>query len=207
LTSVIIPNGVRTIGVGAFVQNRLTNVSIPNSVTYIGNIAFQRNQLTNIIIPESVRSISQDAFSGNPLISISIGTNVTLATGGYISFDRSFDNLYNNNKIAGTYTRPDTQSSTWTKMDSRSFPSLFIGTWKRDNFNNTLTFSTNVIRADNQITGFNLIGISGDSYTIEQIDYLLNKATFIIRIVNGNLIISGDSGSGEDNWDGTWIKQ
>jgi hypothetical protein len=32
-------------------------------------------------------------------------------------------------------------------------------------------------------------------------------ATLTIRLENDNLEINGGSGSGEDNWDGTWIKQ
>jgi hypothetical protein len=87
------------------------------------------------------------------------------------------------------------------------FPSGFMGTWKRDNFNNTLTFSTDYLKASNQPNGWNLLNVSGDSYSYTQSDNSENKQRTTMKIINGNLEISGDSGTGEDNWNGTWKKQ
>jgi hypothetical protein len=76
LTSVVIPNGVTSIGAGAFAYNQLTSVVIPNSVTAIGRAAFAYNQLTSVVIPNSVTAIGPGAFEWNQLTSIVIPNSV-----------------------------------------------------------------------------------------------------------------------------------
>jgi len=117
LTSVNIPSSVTWILFGAFSNNKLTNVIIPNSVTYIDNEVFYDNQLTSVIIPDSVTSIGGSAFATNQLTSVVIGANVTLGFGWGYPFDNGFEDAYNSNgKTAGTYTRPNTASTVWTKQ-------------------------------------------------------------------------------------------
>ena len=60
----IIPNGVTSIGNGAFLDcSGLTSVTIPNSVTNIGGSAFfSCDNLTSVTIGNSVTSIGNDAF-------------------------------------------------------------------------------------------------------------------------------------------------
>ena len=113
LTSITIGNSVTTIGGWAFSNNQLTSVTIPNSVTSIGGAAFGGNQLTSIIIPNSITDGS--AFSNNwRLTSITIGSNVALDSDDFV---RSFIEFYNaNGKAAGTYTRPNANSDSWTKQ-------------------------------------------------------------------------------------------
>jgi hypothetical protein len=102
----------------AFASNQLTSVTIPRSVTSIGRLAFVGNQLTSVAIPDSVTSIGEYAFADNPLTSVTIGANVTLeAVFSSSSFKSGFEASYaDNGKAAGTYTRPDTKSTTWTKQ-------------------------------------------------------------------------------------------
>ena len=66
LTSVTIPDGVTSIGGGAFQYcSSLTSVTIPDSVTSIGDYAFWGcSSLTGVTIPEGVTSIGDEAFSG-----------------------------------------------------------------------------------------------------------------------------------------------
>jgi hypothetical protein len=86
-----------------------------------------------------------------------------------------------------------------------TFPSSFIGTWKRayqSPYNNTLTFTATTLKASNQNITRTLQSVSGDFYTYTP----SSLPGLTIRFVNGNLIISGDNGAGEDNWNGTWKK-
>ena len=64
LTSVTIPNSVKTIGVQAFqFCESLASVTIGNSVTTIGNTAFDYcRKLTSVTIPDSVTTIGTSAF-------------------------------------------------------------------------------------------------------------------------------------------------
>ena len=66
ITSVIISDGVTSIGYGAFYDcSSLTSVTIPNSVTSIGYRAFEDcSSLTSVTIGNSVTSIGSSAFSG-----------------------------------------------------------------------------------------------------------------------------------------------
>jgi len=116
-----------------------------------------------------------------------------------------------NIEISGdTGESQDNWNGIWRKQNastsvSLSFPSGFIGTWKRSNFNNTLTFTEKTIRISSNSYTYEIVGISGDSITLRRSN--ANPFTLTIRLTNGNLVISGDSGSGQDNWNGIWIKQ
>ena len=80
LRSVIIPEGITSIGVGAFaVCESLSSITIPDSVTSIGVVAFNYcTSLSSITIPDSVTSIGVAAFvSCESLSSITIGSGVT----------------------------------------------------------------------------------------------------------------------------------
>ena len=48
LTSVIIPEGVTSIGDSTFYENSLTSVNIPDGLTSIGIQAFKSNSLTSV---------------------------------------------------------------------------------------------------------------------------------------------------------------
>ena len=106
LTSVVIPEGVTSIGNEAFSGNKLTSVTIPSSVTTIGSRAFNNNQLSedqafiykrnkdgsidnttiigyggkkkdNVVIPNNVKIISDFVFFGSQLVSVKIPEGVT----------------------------------------------------------------------------------------------------------------------------------
>jgi len=113
LTNVTIPNSVNSIGFEVFVNNQLTSVTIPNSITSIGERAFYNNNLINITIPNSVTYIMLGAFAKNQLTSITIGANVIIYN--YSVFEGEFRDFYDSNgRKAGTYTRPNANSTKWT---------------------------------------------------------------------------------------------
>lgn len=63
ITSVVIPTGVKTIGVRAFYKCSLSRVVIPEGVTCIKHGAFAYcNQLENLVIPKGVTNIEYQAF-------------------------------------------------------------------------------------------------------------------------------------------------
>ena len=74
LTSVIIPNGVTEIGMGAFYENPLGTVIIPDSVTFIDEDAFAGTGLSEIIIPPNITNIG--GFAWNLLPSVTIPNTV-----------------------------------------------------------------------------------------------------------------------------------
>lgn len=144
LTSIIIGNNVATIGASAFLRCGLTNVTFPNSLTSIDDFAFSQNMLTYVTIPNSVTFLGSNAFvynrlssitigskissfdlwvfhtNINSLLSITIGANVTLTGGDTTSAPvavTNFATAYNNGgKRAGTYTRPNKDSTVWTRQ-------------------------------------------------------------------------------------------
>ena len=75
LTSVTIPAGVKTIGDSAFREcSGLTEVTIPEGVTEIGQYAFSScSKLTTVAIPVSVESIGYDAFYCYNLANVTYG--------------------------------------------------------------------------------------------------------------------------------------
>jgi len=79
ITSVVIKDGVTTIGDYAFLEcNVLASVIIPKTVTRIGNNAFRYcENLISIDIPESVTNIDGSAFYGSGIVSITIPNGVT----------------------------------------------------------------------------------------------------------------------------------
>ena len=77
LTSVVIGNGVKSIGESAFSCCRnLSSVTIGNKVTKIGDQAFVLARITSIIIPDNVTDIGSQAFYGSHLQSVVIGSGI-----------------------------------------------------------------------------------------------------------------------------------
>jgi len=111
ITSVTIPNGVTSIGKNAFEACiNLTSVTIPNSITSIGNLAFRDCiRLTSVNFGGTIPS---SGFVANAFGNLGDIRDKYLAAGGG----------------AGTYTRPDGESTTWTKGGSATAAPAADGT-------------------------------------------------------------------------------
>jgi hypothetical protein len=107
LTSVNIPGSVTTIGAGAFLSSRaLTSVNIPNSVTTIRNSAFERaSALTSVNIPNSVTSIENNTFrEATALTSVTIPNSVTtIGNGAFMSTALTSVNIPNSVTTIGNW--------------------------------------------------------------------------------------------------------
>ena len=96
-------------------------------------------------------------------------------------------------------------SARYSAASSAAFPSSLVGTWKRAEYDNTLTFAKNSVKSSSNADSLNLIDVSADSYTLVRSD----GRTFVINIkfANDDIEISGGAGTGQGNWNGTWRKQ
>lgn len=129
LSEVVIPEGVKGIGMYAFSGcENLSNVVIPEGVTTIGEWAFQWcKKLTSIVLPDSVETISKEAFYGcSKLASVrfpdrpmNLGSDILGFTAYYQDENNWTDGvlyvgthlLEVNPSVSGTYlVRTDTQS-------------------------------------------------------------------------------------------------
>lgn len=103
----VVPNGVTSIGNGAFNACRnLTSIFIPSSVTSIDDYAFSCcENLTSIVIPSSVTSIGRSAFIGcKNLTSIVIPSSVTSIGDNVFEDSKNLEYIYcfdNFRKIEG----------------------------------------------------------------------------------------------------------
>jgi len=107
------------------------------------------------------------------------------------------------NAGAGAAMNTDTYGFWMNDGDVVIFPSGFAGEWKRYNFDNKLTLTENTVKSSSQNFYWILQRISGNAYTLKRTD-AANTITLTIRLDDRSLVISGDSGSGENNWNGTW---
>jgi len=72
LTSIIIPESVKSIGVSSFLDcNSLTSISIPNSVTSVKGAAFMHcYSLQSVVLGSGLTSIGSSAFNSDNVVSV-----------------------------------------------------------------------------------------------------------------------------------------
>ena len=124
LTSVTIPNSVKTIGWGAFYGcSGLTSVTIPNSVTSIGGGAFEKcSGLSTVILPDDLVSIGNSAFPNKSTtrLYVNIGSKTLLAlwNGGYnYVYEKGTQNRLQPSSTL--YLSSSTQTSVTFNIDSK----------------------------------------------------------------------------------------
>jgi len=108
------------------------------------------------------------------------------------------------NASVGPTMNTDSYGFWLNEGDLVMFPSDFKkSNWRRFNFDNTLTITENAMKSSSSNYVWVLQKISGNVYTLKRAD-AANTMTFTIRLDGRSLVISGDSGSGENNWNGDW---
>lgn len=88
LSSVRLPEGMKTIGEYAFRGTQLHDVNIPSTVTTIGQYAFYRTLIQSIDVASSVKTINQFAFAESQLRTINFDEDSQLEYIGYAAFDQ-----------------------------------------------------------------------------------------------------------------------
>ena len=88
LESVVISDTVDRIGFDAFVGNKLVHVTIPDSVTYIGPFAFAFNGLESVILPKYWSRINNFVFWSNRLANVEFSPFVTSIGRGAFGHNR-----------------------------------------------------------------------------------------------------------------------
>ena len=83
ITSVILPEGVETVGSYAFANcKNLTSVLFLGNVKTICTEAFAKSGLTNIYLPEGLERIEAQAFAGTPMGAVNIPASVSYLGAG-----------------------------------------------------------------------------------------------------------------------------
>ena len=85
LETMIIPDGVKSIGAYAFAYSHLSNITIPDSVAEIGEYAFTNTYLSSVNFGSGLTSIPNGAFQDNTMLpSVEIPENiVTIGAGAF----------------------------------------------------------------------------------------------------------------------------
>ncbi len=101
LTSVTIPNTIKSIEQSAFTRCVITSINIPCSVTNIGVSAFSDcNLLTSISIPNSVTTIGNSAFADcSNLTSVNLPNNLTRINDNTFQYCRALTSIIIPNSV------------------------------------------------------------------------------------------------------------
>ena len=147
ITSVIIPNTVKSIGRGAFFDNKLTTIVIPNSVASIDAGAFSGNQLTSITLSDGVTSIGESAFAYNQLTEVVIPSSVTSIGRDAFSIGCGTVNCTNNNVCTCIKAGGNENLSKIINKTGRSFDwDAIINNSNKERY----TFETGSVSSDNK---------------------------------------------------------
>ena len=100
ITHVVFPEGLKSIGGGAFSNNRISSINFPDSIEAIHTIAFQRNFLEELILPKSLTHIGQMTFIDNRLRTVILPEGILNISDGAFN-----NNLLTEIVIPGSLTR------------------------------------------------------------------------------------------------------
>jgi hypothetical protein len=162
----------------------------------------QTAETTATVTADSLNMRSAPSTSGNIIKALKKGDTLDVTGNtekGWVPVKHGNDKGYVNADYISITTATATKGGTNAPQPTDF--SQFIGTWKRDNFNNTLTFTENTIKDSGQRITWEFDRYSGNKYFIKGgID---SRGELIMNLVNDNIELTGD----DKIWDGTWKKQ
>ena len=85
LTSVVIPEGIVSIGERAFLDNEIVNVYLPSTLTTISDSAFQNNLIAYMHLPPYIGNIGTLAFAENKISSVRIPSTAAIGHQAFYS--------------------------------------------------------------------------------------------------------------------------
>lgn len=134
LTSVVIPNSVKSIWQAAFYGNQLENIIIPPSVTNISDLAFAYNIFTDLELPDSITNIWFWTFWGGKIENLKLGKFVkTIWNGAFSSNQISWELI-----IPNTVEKIDENAFFWNKITILNIPDKVESIWKNAFSNNEI---------------------------------------------------------------------
>ena len=75
---IVVPDGVKEIGPGAFKNVYADSVTLPEGLQYIGDEAFMYAHISSIALPEGLTGIGQEAFGFSSLTKVSFPTTLLI---------------------------------------------------------------------------------------------------------------------------------
>lgn len=75
--TIVIPEGIKSIGENAFKENSFTELIIPESLTKIGNWAFCFNKINKLKLSNKMKIINKGTFAANDLETLIIPDSIT----------------------------------------------------------------------------------------------------------------------------------
>lgn len=77
ITSVVLPETVKSIGSRSFANNKISSVYLPSSIETISSNAFLNNRISSINFPEGLKTISNSAFKTNLISELNLPASLT----------------------------------------------------------------------------------------------------------------------------------
>lgn len=179
--SIVIPNGVKTIGESAFGAMGFNEISLPVGLENIHNYAFSSNNLTNVVIPNTVKNIGWGAFYNNKLSNITIPNSVT----------NIGDHAFNKNNL------PDDQAFIYKRNSDGSIDNTTLVSYGGQNITNIIipsNITTLVVRS----FGYNNIPNITIPYTVKTIEkdaFYGNNSNINVTIKNTSSNVNVVSGA------------
>ena len=157
LETVILSEGIKTIGTRAFIRcTSLTSITLPSTLESVGISAFYGSSLTEIVVPENVTSIGKTAFANCASLEKAIVRCSVMGEQMFAS-DSNMKYLYLSKKITsiGAQALQGANITNFLTIYTGSDPTVLATLYSNDRFNvnksNHITFEQYLLDAENEV--------------------------------------------------------